>query len=110
ASSFCWALLPTLVALAVAARQGGRAGPGPSARGLGAIAACCLLAPMGSAVGLFAGPAAAARLWPGSGTGWARAACRAAVPLAGTAAYLAMAGLVGHDAVGAESVRANRDL
>jgi hypothetical protein len=60
ASTFCWALLFTLIALWFA----GLARDRGSARYWLGTSAACLIAPMGSSIGLLAGPLAVIRAWP----------------------------------------------
>lgn len=112
ASSFCWALLPTLVALTIAARSDGR----PGRRDQFTLMCCCLIAPMGSAVGLFAGPAVMARLVPwempkgGDLRSWIGRCVRSSGPMLGTLGFLAIGGLFGLDEAVSSSTRGERDL
>ena len=94
ASSFTWALLLTLAALRASQRADRGA---PSDVHPAAMAACwSFLAPMGSAVGLLAGPLAMIRLGPSDPKGGVRSHLRRVLPMLGTVAALAFAAIVRH--------------
>ncbi|HEV3166251.1 MAG TPA: hypothetical protein VGZ22_19655, partial [Isosphaeraceae bacterium] len=109
ASSFMWALLGTLLAwlcAAWASESQGRAALGWSAlSGLFAM-----LAPMFSALGLLAGPVGATRAIAGQGSVRSlRAWAKALLPIAGTAAYLAIGLVFRYDSVLAGSAAHRAD-
>jgi hypothetical protein len=107
ASTFNWALLLALAALWFA---GLACDLGSVWCAVGAAAAC-LIAPMCSAIGLLAGPAAVIRAWPGRRPSWPfRAEALAMAPALGTLANLLFASAFRYHAVLTQSVRAHFDL
>ena len=96
ASSFTWALLFTLASLWFAR---GASGDGqPSAMNLIAAAFCCLLAPMGSAIGVLSGPVATLRGFSlQSPRSLLRTNRRSSVPLLGTVFFLVFACFFKHE-------------
>lgn len=105
ASSFAWALWFTLLALrgSLALRKH------DSTRAACGAALAAAAAPACSAIGLLAGPAAALAALPDHPNRTPRRLARAAIPLAGTAAYLALTSLFRYHSVLEASARRTFD-
>jgi hypothetical protein len=107
ASSFNWALLFTLAALFMAGLTADRGAAWCAV----ASAAACLIAPMGSAIGLLAGPAATIRAWPARRPSWPfRAETLALAPALGTLANLLIVSLFDYRALLVQSIHTDSDV
>ncbi len=108
ASTFTWALALSLGSLILASAASEKSSL-PAA-----IGAClaCFLAPMGSAIGLLAGPAAALRAWPTQDRDrpirWSLTL--AALPMVGTILNLGLSSLMRYHEVVAQSVSGSNDI
>jgi len=110
ASSFAWALFACLVAIASAQWAREEQGEGRSGWRASLLAgAAAFLSPCGSGIGLLAGPAAAVIGLPGPAH-WKRRLGPSLSALAGTAAYLVLAGLAKHYTVISRSVGRDGDF